>query len=737
MQSITHFSRDELLARGADPDLVQNPAYVGAHGVLEGEELFDAAFFGFTPREAEIMDVQHRLLLECAWTALERAGHDPHADGRRCGVFAGVGLNTYLLNNLYPRRGLLAAAGGYQAMLANDKDYTATRISYKLNLTGPSVTVQTACSTSLVAVHLACRSVLAGECDLALAGGCSINVPGAGYLYQPDMILSPDGHCRAFDKDAQGTVGGNGVGFVVVKRLADALEDGDTIHAVIKGSAVNNDGSLKAGYTAPSIDGQASVIADALRVAGVPADSIGYIEAHGTGTRLGDPIEIAALNRVFGGRPRAARPCAIGSVKTNVGHLDTAAGVAGLIKTALSLEHAVLPPSLHFREPNPQMELAAGPLRIQADLQPWESVMQPRRAGVSSFGIGGTNAHVVLEEPPPRPPTGPGRPWQLLILSARNEDALNAAAANLVGYLAAHPATDLADVAFTLACGRRAFDRRRMLVCRSAEDAVRALRGEAHAGNGPTRAAVPRILDASAGSAESPVAFLFSGQGSQYVNMAEELYREEPVFRGQVDRCSELLTPHLKLDLRAVLYPGTRRSDSAAERLNQTALAQPALFVVEYALVQLWGSWGVRPEAMIGHSIGEYVAACLAGVMSLEDALTLVARRGEIMQRMPAGSMLAVPLAEDEVQSLLCADLSLAAVNGPNLCVVSGPDAAVLRLAEQLAAQGGCRPSPAHLACLSFRHDGAGRRLVPRVRCARKTRPAVDPLCIERDGDLD
>ncbi|MDM0053598.1 non-ribosomal peptide synthetase/type I polyketide synthase [Variovorax sp. J22R115] len=682
VESIRVFDDAELAAAGVPPSQLADPRYVKAFGALDGVEMFDAAFFGFPPREAELMDVQHRLLLECAWAAIESAGHDPQAEQHRYGLYAGVGMNRYLLGHLLGQPGFadsLDASELYRLMIGNDKDFAPTRASYKLGLTGPSVSVQTACSTSLVAVHLACRSLLGGECDTALAGGCSVTLPqDRGYLHQEGMILSPDGHCRAFDADAGGTVGGNGVAIVVLKRLDDAIAEGDHVHAVIKGSALNNDGAAKAGYTAPSVAGQAAVIGAALAAAGIDPQTIGYIEAHGTATPLGDPIEVAALARAF--RAAATRTdgtdrtgyCALGSVKTNVGHLDSAAGVAGLIKAALAVEHGVIPPSLHFHAPNPALDLSRTPFFVPTELQPWPTPDGvPRRAGVSSFGIGGTNAHVVLEQAAPADPGPARRTVHPLLLSARRPDALDAAAARLADHLRRQPQLELADVAYTLACGRRAFDHRRMLVCGSLDEAIAALEGGG--------ATVDEVADAEPGT----VAFMFPGQGAQHAGMARELYRTEPVFRDQLDGCADALRRHADLDLHGLLFSPS----SNDEQLRQTAVAQPALFAVEYALARLWMSWGTQPQALIGHSLGEYVAACLAGVWSLDDALGLVALRGELMQRQPAGAMLAVSLAQDEVQSWIGDELALAAVNAPGLCVVSGPCGAVAALAERLAAQ--------------------------------------------------
>ncbi|HEY7511838.1 MAG TPA: amino acid adenylation domain-containing protein, partial [Vicinamibacteria bacterium] len=675
VESITFFTREELEAEGHRPELVRDHRYVPARGVVEGAELFDAAFFGYNAREAEIIDPQQRLFLETASAALDHAGYDPDRYHGRIGVYAGTSPNAYALSLLSHPDGA-SALGGLGGLLSSDKDYLTTRVSYKLNLRGPSVDVQTACSTSLVAVHLACRALLGGECDVALAGGVSVGAPRkAGYLYEEEGIRSPDGHCRTFDRRARGTVGGDGVGVVVLKRLRDAVADGDAIDAVILGSAINNDGAVKVGYTAPGVAGQAAVIAAAQGAAGVDPGTITYVEAHGTATALGDPIEVEALASAFGTRPGSPW-CALGSVKTNVGHLDAAAGVAGLIKTVLALKHGQIPPSLHFEEPNPKIDFAASPFRVNARLADWPRGGAPRRAGVSSFGLGGTNAHVVLEEAPPVAAGAEGSAGpQLLVLSARTPTALEAAARNLAAHLEAHPGADLADVAYTLQVGRRGFRHRRAVVARDAASGRRALEA-APAGS------------SEAVAASRPVAFLFPGQGAQHVNMARGLYARAPGFRDALDHAAGRLAPALGLDLREVLFPAPGAEEEAARRLEQTALAQPALFAVEHALATQWMRWGVRPEAMLGHSVGEYVAACLAGVFSLEDALALVAERGRLMQRVPPGAMLAVPLPESELRARLDGALSLAAANGPALSVAAGPVEEVEDLAARLSAAG-------------------------------------------------
>jgi acyl transferase domain-containing protein/non-ribosomal peptide synthetase component F len=687
VDGISFFTDEELEAAGVEVPK-DGASYVKARGILSDADLFDGDFFGINPREAEVMDPQQRVFLECAWEALESASCDPGRDEGSIGVFAGMSMNTYLAHVLLRQPEFLAQFNEHQIMLANDKDHLPTRVSYKLNLRGPSLNIQTACSTSLVAVCVACQNLLSYECDMALAGAVSITFPQKrGHLYQEGGIASPDGHCRAFDAGAAGTVAGEGVGIVVLKRLEEALAEGDQIFAVIKGFAINNDGSEKIGYTAPSGQGQAEAIATAQAMAGFSPDTISYVEAHGTGTPLGDPIEIEGLTAAFRAGTQEKNFCAIGSVKSNVGHLDTAAGVTGLIKTALALHHRQLPPTLHFQTPNPKIDFGNSPFFVNAKLTEWKRGQTPRRAGVSSFGIGGTNAHVVLEEAPvtkgssDRPSRS--RPIQLLVLSAKTPAALDKATTNLGDHLRQNSALDLADAAYTLQTGRGEFAHRRFLVCRDVADAAAAL------GSAETKRVFTRAVE----HGNPPVVFMFPGQGAQQVNMARELYDNELEFRQQADACCEMLKPHLGFDLRAVLYPEvgdslSRVTESATPQLSQTSLTQPALFVIEYALARLWMSWGVKPEAMIGHSVGEYVAACLAGVFSLEEGLALIAARGRLMQQLPAGAMLAVRLPENEVLPLLGETLSLSAVNGASLCVVSGSFEAIEAVQRDLSVRG-------------------------------------------------
>src|SRR5215212_1568227 len=675
VESITRFSDDELLEIGVSQEVLSDPHYVKAAPTLAGIDLFDAAMFNLSPAEAEIMDPQHRLFLECALASLENAGYSSDRAKERIGVYAGTGINRYLLEEI-ERSELIKS--GIKTVTGNDKDYLTARVSYKLGLNGPSICVQSACSTSLVAVHLACRSLLDHETDIALAGGVSLRVPQtAGYWYEEGGILSPDGHCRAFDAEAGGTIFGSGMGIVVLKRLEEAVADGDAIHAVIRGSAVNNDGSAKAGFTAPSVQSQAELITEALLVANVDPRSISYVETHGTGTNLGDPIELSALTKAYRGWTRDRGFCAIGSVKTNVGHLDTAAGVTGLIKTVLALEHKLIPPSLNFRKPNPEIDFDNSAFYVNTTLQDWVGSNLPRRAGVSSFGLGGTNCHVILEEAPPVPPrvAGSSRRHYLIPVSAKSHKALEEMCDALADHISQVPETRLDDIAFTYQVGRKTYPHRRVVVARTREQAIDSLRSR---GSSPT-------LTTMEESITSPVAFLFPGQGSQFANMGAELYDNEPVFRHYIDAAAEMLENTLGFDLRVKLFPARYRDDSGGPPLDHTSVLQPALFTFEYALAQLWQSWGVRPEFFLGHSLGEYVAATLAGVMSFEDGLQLVARRGALIGSLPAGMMLAVPLHQDQVLPLLGQELSIAAINGSERTVVSGPPAAVLEFEKTLS----------------------------------------------------
>jgi acyl transferase domain-containing protein len=679
IEGLSQFSAAELAESGIDPAALSHPGFVNAGGVINGIDQFDAGFFEFSPREAEILDPQHRVFMECVWEALEMAGYDPEAYPGAIGVFGGAAMGTYLFNLLaHPE--LMASVGSFQVLLANDKDHLTTRVAYKLNLKGPSVTIQTACSTSLVSVCVAVQHLLDHQCDLALAGGVGIRVPQkTGYMYQEGMINSPDGHCRPFDAAAKGTVGANGAGVVVLKRLAEAIEDRDSILAVIRGCAINNDGSLKVGYTAPSVEGQAQVIALAQAVAGVAPETISYIEAHGTATPLGDPVEIAALTKAFRAGTNKKQFCAIGSVKSNIGHLDPAAGVAGLIKTILMLQHKLFVPTLHFKHSNPQIDFSNSPFYVNTRTTEWENGEFPRRAGVSSFGIGGTNAHVVLEEAPAAAtPSESSRRCQLLVLSAKTASALESTTTNLRQFLSQNPSVNLADVAYTTQVGRRPFAHRRFIVCSTKEEAIQAL----------TSLDPGRVSSRVFEERNRPLAFLVPGQGAQYVGMGGDLYQHEPAFRESIDHCAELLQADLAVDIRTILYPSVENADGVAERLDETRFAQPVLFAVSYALAKLWMDWNVTPQALIGHSIGEYVAACIAGVFSLRDALKLVAARGRLMQEMSRGAMLAVGAGEPETRAWADGALDLAAVNGPQISVVSGPTDEIVSLQRRLESRG-------------------------------------------------
>lgn len=701
VESVTFFTDEELRAAGVDETRLSDPNYVKARPVVEGIGEFDAPFFQMNPKEASMLDPQHRVFLECSWEALEAAGYDSEQYKGRIGVFAGSDTNTYLLNCVLPSIDLLSSVSVIQSKM-NDKDYLSTRVSYKLNLKGPSVTVQTACSTSLVAIHQACESLLNGQCDLSLAGGVSFGVPQiGGYTYETGGIVSPDGHCRAFDASSQGTIFGDGIGVVILKRLEDAIADGDCIHAVVLGSAINNDGSDKVGFTAPSISGQAEVIAEALTVANTHPETITYVEAHGTATAMGDPIEIMALTRAFGSKTQKTSYCAIGTVKTNVGHLSTAAGMAGFIKTVLCLKHRQLPPTLHYREANPQIDFAGTPFYVNHSLQEWEIGSGFRRAGVSSFGMGGTNAHLILQEAPRTVPSAQGKAWHSIMLSARSLSALENYKMKLAAFLQENKEANIADLAYTLQVGRRSFAYRTALACRSAEEALSLL------GNDQTGRMAVGIAEGNTPS----VTFLFPGLGEHYPGMAAELYRTEPVFRKHLDRCLELVEKDIGYDLRGILLSEDSRDmkgpgldlrrlmqgvsghpEDPPSVLHRPLLSYPAIFSVEYALASTLAEWGIRPRALIGHSIGEYAAACIAGVFTLEDALKLICRRGEMMESLPPGAMLAVMAPPEVLIDELQNGLSVSVLNGPASCVVAGKQELITELSTMLLNKGiACR----------------------------------------------
>ncbi|HRB03204.1 MAG TPA: SDR family NAD(P)-dependent oxidoreductase, partial [Ilumatobacteraceae bacterium] len=681
VESIVPLSDAQLREAGVSREAMNRPGYVRAAAPLDRMDWFDADFFGFSPKDAAIMDPQHRQFLETCWEALEDAAHVPESFDGAIGVFAGSGMAAYFAFNLLTNPELVDNVGLFLLRhTGNDKDFLVTRASYLLDLQGPAINVQTACSTSLVATHLAVQHLLSGECDMALAGGVTIEIPhGQGYQYQPDEILSPDGHCRAFDERAGGTVFGSGVGVVVLRRLADAIADGDHVYAIVRGTAVNNDGARKVGYLAPSIDGQAACIAEALAVADVAATTLQYVECHGTGTAMGDPIEIAALTQAFSA-PIDGRPyCRIGSVKTNIGHLDTAAGVAALIKTTLALHHRAIPASLHFERPNPNIAFAGSPFEVNVALHEWPAPTgTPRRAGVNSLGVGGTNAFAVLEEAPPERALPPSDGPQLLTLSAKNRAALDEVTQRLALHLREHPDLDLGDVAFTLFSGRRHFGERRVLAATSITEAADLLQ-HADARRVHTHTAVAR---------EPEIVFLLPGGGAQYPRMAAGIYATEPLFRRYVDEGLLLAEQLHGLLLRPLLFPPADQEDTAATALEVASVQLPCLLIVEHALAQLLISWGVQPTALLGHSVGENVAACLAGTMTFADCLGLVVLRGRLMDR-TQGGMLAVPLTADELSPLLNElGLDLGVLNAPDLCVASGTDEALGALQARLAQQG-------------------------------------------------
>jgi len=675
VESITFFTDEELEEAGVSPALLNNPKYVKANGILQDIEYFDAPFFGYMPMEADIMDPQVRIFHECVWHALEDAAYDPFAYKGLIGLYAGASAH-FDWEALCLVSGKNSKVGFFGAQHLSIKDFMTGRISYALDLRGPSFSMTTACSTSLVAIHVACQAVLNGECDIALAGGVTVTIlDKTGYMYEEGMVKSPDGHCRAFAADAGGIVGGNGAGVVVLKRLEEALADGDHIYAIIKGSAINNDGKNKVGYSAPSVEEQARVIRAAQQMADVAAETITYVETHGTGTDLGDLVEVEALKLAFNSDKKGF--CGLGSVKSNVGHLDSAAGVTGFIKAVLAISHRSIPPSLYCHTPNPKLGLDDSPFYVNTQTREWQTDGFPLRAGVSSFGIGGTNAHVILEEPPEIGSSSPARELNLILLSAKSRPALDRISTDLSGYLRQNPQVDLTDVAYTLQVGRSSFKHRRMMVCADADGAAGALSAAQEKG------VQTNLLK----SEKRSVVFMFSGQGSQYVNMGLELYWKEPLFAQEIDRGLADIQSLLGFDARAILFP-TENEEAAQEKLNDAIFSGPIKFIFEYAMASLLMKWGIKPRAMIGHSFGEYVVACLAGVFSFQDALTLVALRGKLMMATPPGIMLSVPLSEEELKPLLGQDISLAAVNTPSLCIVSGPSEAVAKLEEDLKKKG-------------------------------------------------
>ncbi len=695
-ESIKRLTDREILDSGVESSYVHNTSYVKASPVLDDPGLFDASFFGFTSSEALGLDPQHRILLTCAYEALENAGYDPEKFRGRIGVYTGSAMNTYLLNTrLYEKFN----DEYIPTLIGNDKDFLSTRISYKLNLRGPSINIQTACSTSLVAVHLACQSLLMQESDMAVAGAVSVKVPHyAGYMYDGGGIVSPDGHVRAFDARANGTVFGSGAGIIVLKRLSDAVKDHDNILAVIKGSAVNNDGFEKAAYTAPGIKSQADVVIEAISNSGINAGDISYIETHGSGTPVGDPIEIAALNKAFRKFTDKKNFCAVGSVKTNIGHLDAAAGIAGIIKTVLALQNKKIPASINYEEPNHEINFSNTPFYVNSSLSEWKSSGR-RIAGVMSTGMGGTNAHIIIEEAPEIRKQSQSESPALILFSAKDAASLDKKTNQLLNYMSGNTNLNLRDAAYTLQCGRKEFEYRKFLI---AEDRPRAI--ELLKQNNPEKVFTGNIRS----SLKHPVIFLFPGIGDHYVGMGYDLYRNVKVFKNEVDKCAEILRNYLDCDIRDILYPvnfgkkapdgsidlkkmlagrNTNVEDPNSIKLNLTLFAQPALFTIEYALAKLWIHLGIVPDAIAGHSMGEYTAACLSGVLSLEDALKLIARRAKLVNDLPRGGMIAVTLPEKEILPLLDEQLSISLINSPELCVVAGAEDSVNKLEEVLSSR--------------------------------------------------
>ncbi|MCB0746873.1 MAG: type I polyketide synthase, partial [Ignavibacteriae bacterium] len=672
---ISYFTDNDLKDSSIPEEFLSDSNYVKARGIIDNVDGFDANLFSFYPKEIEMLDPQQRLFLECSWEAMEDAGYAPDNYKGVVGVFGGIGMNTYIMEYLKVNPDLVTSAEGYQLSIGNDKDFLTTRVSYKLNLKGPSLDVQTACSTSLVATHLACMNLINYQCDLAIAGGSTIVLPQkSGYHYQEGMILSPDGVCRPFDKDAGGTVSGNGVGIVVLKRLEDAIEDRDDIYAVIKGSAFNNDGAVKVGYTAPGVNGQTEVITSAFEMADVPMSSIGYIETHGTGTALGDPIEIDALTNAFRHNTNENQFCAIGSVKSNLGHLDTAAGVTGLIKTALSIYNNRILPSINYSEPNPQIDFVNSPFYVNTQLKKWDN-SKIRRASVSSFGIGGTNAHIVLEQAQVKEDETLSRNYRPILFSAKSKKSLEENRTNFINYLKGNKNNNLDNIAYTLQTGRKEFEKREFILATSNSDLLETL--EKNISNKIFR-------NDGMISKNPPIVFMFSGQGSQYINMCKDLYSQNKIFKFYLDECFAKLTKINNFNLQEVIFPFTDNLDGSKEKLKRTENTQPALFSIEYSLAKTLIDYGIKPSSMVGHSIGEFVAACISGVLDLDSALRIISLRANLMQKVKKGLMLSIKLSESELLKILPNKLDLAVKNSQELCVVSGEIDEIRKFEEYL-----------------------------------------------------
>ncbi|WP_151732840.1 type I polyketide synthase ['Paenibacillus yunnanensis' Narsing Rao et al. 2020] len=721
VEALTYFTDEELLAAGVPESLIMHPDYVKQSFVLKDIEQFDAGFFGMTPREAALMDPQQRLLLESAWRLLESAGYNPESYGGSIGTYVGSGTSKYLLKNIMAAIDLDMTPEIRQIWMGNDVNFASTLISYKLNLKGPSMNVQTACSTSLTAVTLACQALLNYQCDMAIAGGCTLEVPQeAGYLYLPGEVLSQDGHCRPFDKNGTGTLAGSGAGLVLLKRLEDAVADRDHIVAVIKGTAFNNDGADKVGYSAPSVKGERNAIKSAQVLSEIDEETITYIEAHGTATPMGDPIEVQALSEAFREATDKTGFCALGAVKANIGHLDAAAGAAGLIKTALMLKHKKLVPSVNFNEINPNIELGTSPFYMNTELADWEPDCGVRRAGVSSFGIGGTNVHAVLEEAIETREPESGEDYHLLVLSARSRAAYGQKASELLQHLRNHEAEDFRNVLYTLNSGRKRFSYRGGLICASREELIAKL----EQGLAGIRCDKENVKD---------TVFLFPGQGSQYPGMAKQLYRTKSVFRREMDACFAILKQRFGYDLREILFADPEIAASR-ERLEETQHTQIAVFVVEYCLGKQLMHWGITPKAMLGHSIGEYTAACLAGVFTLEDALKVVLQRGRIIQSLPKGDMLYVNMTEQEAMAYVSGKVSLALVNAERRVVLAGEREALQSVMEQMQEHTDCRILHTSHAFHSYMMRDAVEALAAVLRTVR-LQPAALPVMSNVTGD--
>jgi acyl transferase domain-containing protein/thioesterase domain-containing protein len=724
-ESVQFYTDEELLARGVRQEQLKNPHYVKAGAPLDKMEYFDPDFFGFSPKEAAILDPQHRQFYECCWEALERAGHAPSRFDGAIGVFAGCGMGAYFAQNLITNPDLVESVGMFLLRhTGNDKDFLSTRVSYNLNLTGPSITVQTACSTSAVATHLACQSLLSEECDMAIAGGVTIEIPhGLGYPYREGEILSPDGHCRPFDHRSKGTIFGSGTGAIVLRRLDDAIADGDHIHGVIIGSAINNDGSNKVGYLAPSVEGQAHAITEALEIADVDADSIGYVECHGTGTPVGDPIELSALTAAFSQTSQRTGYCGVGSVKSNIGHLDTAAGVVGIIKATLAVEKGEIPPSINYEAPNPSIDFVRSPFYVNDKLKTWgnwdaDSEKHPRRAAINSLGVGGTNAFIIVEEPPtPLPSSAHARSNHLITLSAKNRKSLDAYCDRLAQHIKERPELDLADVAYSLYNGREAFEHRRVLSCANHAEAIELLESKDQR----------RVFTHSADNEEKSMIFMFPGGGAQYADMSKGLYDAEPVFKASMDKGFAVLKAKTGLDYKRLLFVDDQDLVRVKEELQKPSVQLPLIFLVEYALAKQWMSLGVNPDALIGHSMGENTAACLAGVFEFNDALGLVLLRGQLMDDVPTGGMLSVQLPAEELKEYLHDRLALAAINSPMLSVASGTKADLNALSEKLTSLNiENKTIPIDIAAHSWLLNGMLEPFGDYLRSIKLNKPKID-----------